>query len=129
MTITQFKPVECGPTILYILHFSQYKASKIGHKKTLGSLYISLYQGAGKRPADLSDWQKCPRPEGPGAPAALGPKGRGLLSTLTKIVRTIHNHLYMKIIRSLHFCKFASAHYIKIQRNRKMSIFRFSFGD
>ena len=63
------------------------------------------------------------------APAALGPKGRGLLSTLTKIVRTIHNHLYMKIIRSLHFCKFASAHYIKIQRNRKMSIFRFSFGD
>ena len=88
-----------------------------------------LYQGAGKRPADLSDWQKCPRPEGPGAPAALGPKGRGLLSTLTKIVRTIHNHLYMKIIRSLHFCKFASAHYIKIQRNRKMSIFRFSFGD
>ena len=35
--------------------------------------------------------------------SALGPKGRGLLSTLTKIVRTIHNHLYMKIIRSLHF--------------------------
>ena len=61
--------------------------------------------------------------------SAPGPKGRGLLSTLTKIVRTIHNHLYMKIIRSLHFCKFASAHYIKIQRNRKMSIFRFSFGD
>ena len=38
----------CGPTILYILQFSQYKASKIGHKKTIGyyTTYISIYHTA-----------------------------------------------------------------------------------